>query len=108
MKPIAPQGEWLTRQILLGNKEIAIIFMGSHAKERAESFKPQLPYTLYLPSRTSPYTFAWPVNGCEIYLVDTSFTSASFLKKFVFHLFLEGALLINYISSRCIQKFTRN
>jgi hypothetical protein len=108
MKSIAPQGEWLRQRLLAGQKEIIIIFIGTKAMERAKSFLPDLPYTLYLPFRTSPYSFIWPVNGCEVYLVDTSFSSKSFVKKFIIYLFLQGASLINYISSKFTQMFTRN
>ena len=108
MKVLAPQGEWLRKRILNGHPEIAIIFMGTHAEERAKGFLPELPYTLYLPNRTSPYAYSWPVNGCEIYLVDTNLSSASFVKKFIFHLFTQGATLITYISSQFNQKFTRS
>jgi hypothetical protein len=108
MKPIAPQGEWLTRKILLGYKEIAIIFMGQHAEMRARGFFPDLPYTMYLPFKTSPYAYTWPVNGCEIYLVDTSHSSDSFLKTFVMCLFMQGAVIINYLSSHINQQFIRS
>jgi hypothetical protein len=108
MKVMAPQGEWLKARILGGHREIAIIFMGSHAEERARSFLPELPCTMYLPNRTSPYAYTWPVHGCEIYLVDTSSSSSSFIKKFILHLFMQGASFITCISSQFNQKFTRS
>ena len=108
MKSIAPQGEWLTKRILGGNKEIAIIFMGANAEKHAKNFLSHLPFTMYLPFKTSPFRFSWPVHNCEVYLVDTSVSSESFLKSFVMNLFLEGASLIHYLSSKINQTFTRN
>lgn len=108
MNPIAPQGEYLRNRILSGQKEIVFIFIGAKAAERAKSFFPRFPYTIYLPFKTSSYAYTWPVEGCEIYLVDTSYSSSSFLKKFILHLFMQGAVLINYISSQFNQKFTRS
>lgn len=108
MKPIAPQGEWLKERILAGQKEIVIIFMGYKAADRAEAFLPELPYTIYLPFKTSPYAYTWPVEGCEIYLVDTSFSSGSFLKTFVMCLFMHGANLIHYLSAKTTHLFRRS
>lgn len=108
MKALAPQGEWLREKILSGKTEIAIIFMGQNAKDRAEGFLPELPYTMYLPYPSSPHAHIWPVHGCEIYLVDTDSSSGSFLKIMLMCLFAEGATTINYISSRTSSIFRRN
>lgn len=108
MKPIAPQGEWLKKKILSDQKEIIIIFMGQCAKDRAESFLPELPYTLYLPFKASPYAYTWPVHGCEVYLVDTSFSSKYFLKTFVMCLFMSGATLVHYLFKKYSHTFKRS
>lgn len=108
MKPIAPQGEWLRERLLAGHKEIVFIFMGTKAEERARGFLPELPYTIYLPFRTSPYAYTWPVNGCEVYLTDTDLSSGSFLKTFVMCLFMHGATLIHYLSKKHSHLFQRS
>jgi hypothetical protein len=108
MKPIAPQGEWLRDRLLADHKEIIFIFMGTKAEERARGFLPELPYTIYLPFRTSPYAYTWPVNGCEVYLTDTDLSSGLFLKTFVMCLFMHGATLIHYLSKKYSQTFRRS
>lgn len=108
MKPIAPQGEWLRERLLAGHKEIVFIFMGTKAEERGKSFLPELPYTIYLPFKTSPYAFTWPVHGCEVYLTDTDNSSGSFLKTFVMCLFMHGATIVNYLSKKHSQIFRRS
>lgn len=108
MKPIAPQGEWLKARTLANQKEIALIFMGQKGQQRAQSFLPELPYTLYLPFRSSPYAYQWPVNGCETYLIDTDSSSSSFLNTFVVCLFKHGATQINYLSQYYSHIFRRS
>ena len=108
MKPMAPHGEWLRQRILAGKKEIVIIFLGKTAEHKANALLTHLPYTMYLPLKTSPYAYAWPVDGCEVHLTDTNESSLSFLKTFVMCLFINGATLIHYLSKKHQQLFERS
>lgn len=107
-KPLAPQGEWLKERVLAGHFEIVIIFMGVKAKERAQSFLPELPYTLYLPYKESPSAYIWPVHGCEVNLIDTSPSSDAWIKHVVTCLFQHGAKIISYNHSNYFKTFRRS
>ncbi len=73
--------------------EIIFIFMGEHGRKQSESF---LSNTLYLPYPTSPLRYSWPVKGCDVRLIDTSFSSHSFIKFAVLCLFGHGADVVHY------------
>lgn len=99
MKKLAPYGH------LLSSPQIVIIFMGLLSCERAASFQQHLPYTLCLPPNTSPTNFIWPINNSEVYLVDTSASSLSFIKFCVTCFFSYGAREVHYISSNFEKDF---
>jgi hypothetical protein len=99
MKPLAPYGTHLVSR--LRNKspyEIVLIFMGKKGSERAASFQPHLPFTLYLPHQVSPLKFEWPLRNCDVYLVDTDHSQLSFVRFCALTFFSHGANKITYVS----------
>lgn len=79
-------------------KGIAIIFMGKEAWSQSASFHPILPYTLCLPPKTNPFDFKWPLEKCEVYLVDTGSSARSFITYCVKAFFAYGATRVRYIN----------
>lgn len=99
IKPLPPLGQYLAKQISHGTQDVAIVFMGNAAKERAESFQDHLPYTCYLPTGTNPNRYQWPVMGCWVRLLDTSNSSNAFVKTCVLCLLEYGATRVDYFSA---------
>lgn len=100
-----PHSDYLFNQMLLGEKEIVIIFMGTHAEKRSIEFQELLPYTCYLPTGTHPNRYQWPVMGCTVNLIDTSNSSSEFVKTCVLCLLGYGATRVDYFSPKSHQVF---
>lgn len=100
MKPIAPLGEYLVKEIKYnGYKGSVVVFMGERAQIIATKLHPFVPSTLYLPPFTSPYHFRWPVLDCGVYLVDTGNSKFSFIRYCALCFFSYGAKFV-YFQSR--------
>lgn len=106
MKDLAPYGQYLFDHP--SSYQIAIIFMGYNGAWRAHSFQPDLPYTLYLPFKSSPYDFYWPLANCDVYLVDTGNSQNFFIKQCVLCFVNHGALNVMYISKDRVINFLRD
>jgi hypothetical protein len=55
--------------------------------------------TLVLPPHHTPLIYEWPVNGCDILMIETSPLETEFIENFVNLLFSHGAtkiVLINF------------
>lgn len=106
---LAPYSNYLYERLLSGSKnEIAIIFMGHLAEERAASFQSHLPYTMYLPYPTSPLRYAWPLRNTQIYLCDTGHANYAFIKHCVTVFFAHGATFAHYISTKVQYEFNKD
>lgn len=108
MRPLAPQGEWLQQKALKGEQGIVVVFMGKHAEERARSFLPLMPYTLYLPFKTHPARYTWPLCGQEVYLDDTGWSSYAFVQSVVSCFFRHGATVVDYCRGNYFKTFRRS
>jgi hypothetical protein len=106
MKPIAPYGQYLFNTIDSEQNPVAIIFLGKYAAKRALEFQyyipdtenPYLPYTLYLPNRSSPNNYKWPIRNCDVYLIDTGESSTSFIRFCAKHFLYSGGIVVKYYS----------
>src|SRR5262245_16681681 len=108
MKTLAPLDEHL--QTLVWQSfpcNIGIVFMGPHGEERAKGFQRWMPYTLYLPHKTSPYRYRWPLYQVEVYLVDTGISGRGFVRQCIMCFFSHGARLIHYFSKGFSQTFRK-
>ena len=85
-----------------------LIFMGKNGSIRLKEFKPYFPNAMALPDRSNPASIHWPVQGKEVYLIDTSAARPYFINHFVKVLFSYGATKITYISSKSNQVFKRS
>jgi hypothetical protein len=54
--------------------------------------------TLILPFGHNPLEYEWPVQGCDILMIETSPIDTEFIENFVNLLFSEGAIKITLIS----------
>lgn len=108
MKPLAPQGEWLKEMTLAARPQIVVVFMGKDAEEQGKSLFPFLPSTLYLPFKTSPVRYTWPLHGHEVYLIDTSWSSQTFLQSVAECFFKHGATVVQYNRGNYFKNFRRS
>lgn len=100
--PAAPFSERLS------SNEVVIIFMGYNAQNRALGLRSHFPTTtLYLPERTSPMRYLWPLEGSYIYLCDTGWSSMSFVKFCAMTFLSYGAVVVEYISTSNVCKFEK-
>ena len=97
MKPLAPYGKFIQQN---NPFHAAIIFIGKVAIERAEQFQAILPYTLCLPYPDSPSNYFWPLDNCDVYLVDTGQSKDSFIQYCALTFFGYGANVVRYISAK--------
>jgi hypothetical protein len=64
----------------------------------------------YLPSyknvditpKASPLDYDWPVNGCDILMIETSHFSQEYIESFVQLLFSFGADKVTYLSTEML------
>lgn len=54
--------------------------------------------TLILPPDSHPLSYKWPINGCDILMIETSPIDTEFIEDFVVILFSSGATKITLIS----------
>lgn len=98
-KLLPPYGEYLANQLSISDEyQIAIVFIGNSGQQRAENFQSHLPYALYLPPFNSPFKYIWPLNNCEVYLIDTEYASLSFIRSCAVCFLGYGAKIIQYIN----------
>lgn len=53
--------------------------------------------TLILPPDCSPLLYKWPVNGCDILMIETTFLDTGYIENFVNILFEYGATRVTLI-----------
>ena len=80
--------------------EIVIIFMGKDSMEKSLSLQGVTDKVLYLPFKSSPKSFNWPVLKAEVYLLDTSWSSRSFVQLTVLCLLGQGATAVHYFDKK--------
>src|SRR5258708_240636 len=98
MKDLAPYGR-------VAQNENVIIFMGKESFQRASDFQAYIPFTFCLPFKTSPTIFHWSLKNCDVYLVDTDFSSSSFIEFCALHFFSCGAKNMKYICASHSKEF---
>lgn len=95
MKTLAPLGDYLST---IASFEVVPIIIGEHAQQLALELYPYIPTTLFIPYLQSPNTYTWPINGCDIRIVDTGQSSKAFIKQCAICFYGYGAAEIFYIS----------
>lgn len=75
------------------------LYIGDKAWEKGKSSSIARPSrTLILPNGHNPLDYNWPVNGCDILIIETSPVDTEFIEHFVNLLFAEGAIKVTLIS----------
>jgi len=98
---LAPYGKPLKALLKVGSipKNDVYVYVGNHAWEKGKiSIKTKPDRTLILPPKHFPQQYEWPVNGCDILLIETSKLEKSFIEDMVYILFIYGAKQIITIS----------
>lgn len=54
--------------------------------------------TLSLPPNHLPFSYEWPVNGCDILMIETSHLSDEYIQDIVNTLFIHNAIKVTLIS----------
>jgi hypothetical protein len=75
------------------------LYIGSHAWEKgllSAITKPDR--TLVLPPNHLPEQYEWPVNGCDILIIESSSLERSLVEDIVYVLFISGAKQVISIS----------
>lgn len=68
------------------------LFVGQHAWKKGKSSSVSYTYrTIALPPWLSPSSFFWPVNQCDILIVDTGYAEESYTHELVYCLYKDGA-----------------
>lgn len=103
IKKPAPYSEYLMQ-----NPPCIIIFMGDLSWDKAADLKDDWPFILVLPPWTSPTRYDWPVNGQEVYLINTSKSNPGFIRFCVVHFLALGATSVKYISNSFVKVFCKH
>lgn len=76
------------------------LYIGNEAWEKGQLSSICQPFrTLILPPAHSPLIYDWPVNGCDILMVETSPVDTDYIETLVSILFSYGALIVRLISN---------
>lgn len=89
------------------NYQTVLICIGALAWDNAKDLRSHIPYVLVLPPWTSPTRYSWPVQGKEVYIIDSGKTPESFLRFCAVHLFSYGADAIHYVSAHSVINFEK-
>src|SRR5574338_281640 len=98
---LPPYGGILNSIIQSGHRPSLPIYlhMGENAWEEGKDFADQWPErTLVLPYKHDPELYYWPVNGCNIWIFDTTFHRPETIENLALALFRDGANHICYQS----------
>ncbi len=75
------------------------LFIGNHAWRKAKGFAVSYPErTLALPAWFCPGEYHWPVNQCDILIIDTGFAEDDYLNDIAYHLYINGANVVRCIT----------
>jgi hypothetical protein len=99
---IPPFGKPLRDLIASGGKHDndIYLFIGQKAWDRGKSSSISRPTrTLILPPGDSPLIYHWPVNGCDILLIETSPVDTDYIEHFVNTLFSYGSNIVRLMSN---------
>lgn len=76
------------------------LYIGNYAWERGRlSSHSRTSRTLILPPNHSPLNYDWPVNGCDILMIETSLIDTEYIENLVNILFSYGAIKATLISN---------
>lgn len=81
------------------DSQIALIYIGTKGIERARDLIGYV-QAMAIPDKANPFEYKWKVNGREVYLVDTGFSTRYYLHRFASCLFAAGATKITYITKK--------
>jgi hypothetical protein len=98
---IPPFGKPL--QVLLQSGQIpnnsVYLYIGNLAWDKGRSSSiSRSTRTLILPFGHNPLEYDWPVNGCDILMIETSQIDTEFIESFADLLLIEGATKVTLIS----------
>lgn len=100
MKKTAPYGKPLQDLINKGMKpnNSVNLFVGRKAWVKGKAFSISYPdRTLILPAFECPSVYSWPVNDCDILIIDTGYCEMDYLNDLAFYLYEHGAKIV-----RCV------
>ena len=100
MKKLPPYGKALHELQLQGLRpqNSINIFVGQGAWQKGQNFSISYPErTLVLPAYQCPSLFEWPVNECDVLIVDTGYCEKDYLNDIAFYLYQNKAEIV-----RCI------
>ncbi len=98
---LPPYGKALAQSIADQNPPIndVYLFMGSWAWQKAQNSILMRPdRTLCLPKGASPFSYLWPVSGCDILIFDSDPPNEDLIEDLVAILFHHGASIVRYVS----------
>lgn len=99
---IPPFGKPLRDLIASGEKpdNDVYLYVGDKSWDKGKSSSISRPTrTLILPPKDSPLIYDWPVNGCDILLIETSSIDTDYIELIVNILFSSGANIVRLISN---------
>ncbi len=99
---VAPYGKPLKALLQQGlfPSNSVYLYIGYKAWEKGESSSISRPTrTLILPPHHSPLAYEWPVNGCDILMIETTPIDTDFIENFVNLLFSFSATKVVLISA---------
>lgn len=71
------------------------LYIGEHAWDKGRSSSICRPTrTLVLPTNELPFSYGWPVQGCDILMIETSHLATEYIEDIVNTLFTYGATKI--------------
>lgn len=99
MKKLPPYGKHLFGIIQRGlaPRNSVYLTVGLGSFEKAYAFQLSRKGTLCLPPFANPADYDWPVESCDMLLIDTGFCSRSYLNDIAYYLYKANALRVRAI-----------